>query len=207
MLSSVCKVTSWLDWWLSTCGSFREFLADEACGNFERLMRSGSRALEFLGDRGVTTLGNLVLSSRDSLLLYVKSTVPAEEVARLRYAALSSSAGLFPTPLLESSLDKMRAALNNELVQKTLHPPGIPRKSSSAQVKVASSSASSADFGGTSPVVLRSQKPDQTASFSSSAPLQGRKKKGRKGKSPFSSASGPSGHSGGKRGGAGKQSS
>ena len=86
MLSGVCKVTSWLDWWLSTCGGFREHLPDEVRGNFERLMLSGSRALEFLGNQGVTALGNLVLSHRDSLLLDAWSTVPAEEVARLRYA-------------------------------------------------------------------------------------------------------------------------
>ena len=49
MLSSVCEVTSWLDWWLSTCGSFREYLTNEERGTFERLMLSGSRALEFLG--------------------------------------------------------------------------------------------------------------------------------------------------------------
>ena len=62
MLSGVCKVTSWLDWWLFTCGSFREHLPVKVCGNFERLMLSGSRALEFLGNQGVTALGNLVLS-------------------------------------------------------------------------------------------------------------------------------------------------
>ena len=67
MLSSVCEDTTWLDWWLSTCGSFREHLTDEARGNFERLMLSGSRALEFLGSQGITALSNLVLSHRDSL--------------------------------------------------------------------------------------------------------------------------------------------
>ena len=133
----------------------------------------------------------------------MKSMLPAEEVARLHYAALPSSAGLFPTPLLESALDKMLVASNDTLVQKTLHPPKIPRKSSPGLVKAASSSASSAERNGTSPVVPRSQKPSQTAS-SSSAPQQGRKRKGRKGSAPFSSASG---HSGGNRGGAGKQSS
>ena len=59
-------------------------------------MLSGSRALEFLGCQGVTVLGKLVLSRRDSLLLDVRSMVPVEEIARLRYAALPSSAGLFP---------------------------------------------------------------------------------------------------------------
>ena len=62
MLSGVCEVTSWLDWWLSTCGVFREHLPDEVCGNFKWLMLSGSRALEFLGSQGVTALSNLVLS-------------------------------------------------------------------------------------------------------------------------------------------------
>ena len=79
-------------------------------------MLSGSRALEFLGGQGVTALGNLVLSRRDSLLLDVRSTVPAEEVARLRYSALPSSSGLFPTPLLNSALTKMRVASNDTLV-------------------------------------------------------------------------------------------
>ena len=60
-LLSVCEVTSWLNWWISTCGGFREHLSGEARANFERLMLSGSRALEFLGGQGVTALGNLVL--------------------------------------------------------------------------------------------------------------------------------------------------
>ena len=126
-LSSVCEVTSWLDWWLSTCEGFREHLPVEVRGNFERLMLSGSRALKFLGAQGVTALGNLVLSHRDSLLLDARSTVPAEEVARLRYADLPSSPGIFPSPLLDSALTKMRAAASNDsLVQRTLHPPKIP---------------------------------------------------------------------------------
>ena len=102
LLSSVCEV-SWLDWWLSTCGGFREHLSGEVHANFERLMLSGSRTLEFLGGRGVATLGNLVLSCWDSLLLDVRSTVPSEEVACLRHAPLPSSASLFPSPLLETS--------------------------------------------------------------------------------------------------------
>ena len=84
----------------------------------------------------------------------------------------------------------MRAALNDVLVQKTLHPPRIPRKYSSAPVKAASSSVSSADRGGTSSVVPQLQKPTQMAS-SSSTPQEGRKWKGLKGKAPFSHASQP----------------
>ena len=188
------------------CGGFREHLTDEACGNSERLMLPGSRALEFLGRQGVIALSNLVLSRPDSLLLDVTSMVLVEEVARLHYAALPLSTGLFATSLLESALVKMCEASNDALVQKTLHPPKIPKKSSAGSVKAASSSASSADCGGTSSVVPRSQKPAQVAS-SLSPPQQGQKWKGHKGKTPFLSASGHSGRSGGKCSGAGKQSS
>ena len=38
MLSGVCEVASWLDWWLSTCGVFREHLPDEVRADFERLI-------------------------------------------------------------------------------------------------------------------------------------------------------------------------
>ena len=33
MLSGVCEVSSWLDWWLSTCRGFREHLPDEVHAN------------------------------------------------------------------------------------------------------------------------------------------------------------------------------
>ena len=68
MLSGVCKVASWLDWWLSTCGGFREHLPAEVHADFERLILSGSRALEFLARQGCTALGNLVLSRREFIL-------------------------------------------------------------------------------------------------------------------------------------------
>ena len=205
MLSSVCEVNSWLDWWFSTCGGFREHLPDEVRGNFERLMLSGSRALEFLGGQGVTALGNLVLSRRHSLLLDVRSMVPAEEVARLHFSALPSSAALFHTPLLDSALTKMRAASNEALVQQALHPPKFPRKSLAGPVKAGSSSASSADHGGISPVAPRSQSQASTDPSSSSS-QSGRKRRSRKGKAPFSSVSGGSSHSRGKRKRAGKKS-
>ena len=125
-------------------------------------------------------LDNLVLSRLDSLLLDAWSTVPAEEVARLHYADLPSSPGIFPTFLLDSALTKMRAASNDALVQRMLHPPKICRKSSSA---------SSAERGGVSPMVPRSQQQALTAPSSSSS-QQGWKKSSRKGKVPFSEASG-----------------
>ena len=75
MLSGMCEVSSWLDWWLSTCGGFRDHLPVEVRADFERLMISGSRALEFLASQGCTTLGNLVLARRDALLADVRGTV------------------------------------------------------------------------------------------------------------------------------------
>ena len=74
MLSGVCEVSSWLDWWLSTCGGFRDHLPVEVRADFERLTISGLRALEFLASQGCTTLGNLVLARRDSLLADVCGT-------------------------------------------------------------------------------------------------------------------------------------
>ena len=78
MLSGMCEVSSWLDWWLSTCGGFRDLLPLESRADFERLMMSGSRSLEFLASQGCTALGNLVLSRRDALLADVRGTVPVE---------------------------------------------------------------------------------------------------------------------------------
>ena len=148
--------------------------------------------------RGVAALCNLMLSCRDSLLLDVKVMVLAEEVACLCYAASPSSVGLFPTPLLESAPEKLSAASNKALVQKTPHPPGIPRKSSSAPVKAALSSVSSAGRGGTT---FAEADPDSLFFFRTPA---GSEAEGAQGKAPFSHASG---RSGGKRRGPGKQSS
>ena len=106
-------------------------------------MISGSRALEFLASQGCTTLGNLVLVRRDALLADVRGTVPAEEVARLRYSPLHPTASIFPHALLDSALLKMRAAASDALVQWTLHPPRIPRKPAASGQSAGSSTARS----------------------------------------------------------------
>ena len=202
MPSGVCEVSSWLDWWLLTCGGFREQLPDEVCADFERLILSGSRALEFLASQGCTALGNLVLSRRDSLLADVHSTVLVEEVARLRYYPLPETVAIFPSALLDSALTKMRAAANDALVQRTLHPPRIPQKPAAAGQSAGSSASGSgqaSSFGA---------RPAQRQTSSSSPSGQpGKKRKNRNGKAPFSSSSGGSGRSGGKGKGAGKKSS
>ena len=201
MLSGVCEVSSWLDWWLSTCGGFRDHLPIEVRADFERLMISVSRALEFLASQGCTTLGNLVLARRDSLLANVCGTVPAEEVARLRYSSLPEMAFIFPHPLLDSTLLKMRAAASDALVQRTLHPPRIPRKPAATGQSSGSSTARSGQAGTSG----ASQAQKQSSSSSPSGQSGQRKKKG-KGKAPFSSSSRGSGRSGGKGKGAGKKS-
>ena len=99
MLSGMCEVSSWLDWWLSTCGGFRDHLPIEVRADFERLMISGSRALEFLASQGCMTLGNLVLARRDAMLADVRGTVPAEEVARFEIFFSTSDGVYLPTCL------------------------------------------------------------------------------------------------------------
>ena len=201
MLSGMCEVASWLDWWLSTCGGYRDHLPIEVCADFERLMISGSRALEFLASQGCTTLGNLVLARRDALLADVRSMVPAEEVARLRYSPLPQSAAIFPHALLDSALLKMRAAASDALVQRTLHLPRIPWKPAAT----GQSSGSSTARSGQASTSGASQAQKQSASSSASGQAGQGKKKG-KGKAPFSSSSRGSGRSGGKGKGAGKKS-
>ena len=201
MLSGMCEVASWLDWWLSTCGGYRDLLPIESRADFERLMMSGSRALEFLASQGCTALGNLVLSRRDALLADVRSTVPAEEVARLRYSPLPLSASIFPHALLDSALLKMRAAASDALVQRTLHSPRIPRKPAASGQASGSTTARS----GQASTSGSAQASKQSATSSSSGQSGQGKKKG-KGKAPFSSSSRGPGRSGGKGKGAGKKS-
>ena len=201
MLSGMCEVSSWLDWWLSTCGGFRDHLPIEVRADFERLMISGSRVLEFLASQGCTTLCNLILARRHALLADVHGTVPAEEVARLRYSPLPQSAAIFPHALLDSALLKMHAAASDALVQWTLHPPRIPRKPASAGQSGGSSTARS----GQASTSGASQAQKQSTSSSTSGQSGQGKKKG-KGKAPFSSFSRGSGRSGGKGKGAGKKS-
>ena len=121
-------------------------------------MISGSRALEFLASQGCTTLGNLVLVRRDSLLADVRGTVPAEEVAHLRYSSLPTTASIFPHHSLDSALLKMRAAASDALVQQTPHPPRIPRKPAATGQSGGSSTARSGQAGTSGASRLRSSR-------------------------------------------------
>ena len=190
--------------WTDGCqraGVFRENLPDKVRADFEGLILSGSRALEFLASQGCTALSNLLLSRRDSLLADVRSMVLAEEVARLKYSPLPETVSIFTSPLLDSALTKMRAAANDALVQRTLHPPRIPRKPAAAGGSAGSSVSGSVQASSSG---ARPAQKQTSSSFPSGQ--AGKKRKNLKGKAPLSSSSGVSGHSGGKGKGAGKKS-
>ena len=157
LLSSTCETASWIDLALPACSNFGSLLPADAKPEFERMMLSVGRAVEFLASQVVTALGNHVLAKRDSLLRDPQSMVPVEALSRLRHAPLPSvSAAIFPTPLLNDALSKSRAFANDALVKKSLHPPRIPKKVSSGQGR-SRPRASSVDRGGESPVTPRSQ--------------------------------------------------
>ena len=116
-LAGIGETISWLDWWLSTISGFCEALHPSAQANFERILSSGPKALAFVGSHAVPALANLLLSRRDSLLAEVRSTVPAEELFLLRPSPLP------PATLLDTALNKARAASNDALVHKALQTP------------------------------------------------------------------------------------
>ena len=162
-LAGVGEVVSWLDWWLATLSKFGEALPEETRSDFQRMMVSGARSLEFLGSQTTPVLANLVLLRRDSLLSDVSSTVPAEELSRLCHAPLPPSSALFPPMLLDTALSKTRAVSNDALVHKALHPPRIPKRQQQQQSRASSASTAPADRSGVSPLVPRQRLPRQEA--------------------------------------------
>ena len=203
-LAGIGDTISWLDWWLSTFSGFREALNPSVQANFERIFSSGSKALAFVGSQAVPALANLLLSRRDSLLAEVRSTVPTEELSFLRHSPLPPAAAIFPSTLLDTALNKARAASNDALVHKAMHPTRIPKRP--AQGSSRSNSANrSADTSGSSPLTPRQQ---QTPCSNGQANSQAanRQNKNRNHRWPFSLSTGRSGNSGGKGKGSGKRS-
>ena len=198
------EVISWLDWWLSTLSKFGESLPEEARSNFQRLMVSGAKSLEFLGSQTTPVLANLVLLRWDSLLSDVRSTVPAEELSRLRRAPLPLSPALFPPTLLDTALSKTRAASSDALVYKALHPPRIPKRQPQGQNRSSSSAATPADRSGVSPLVLR-QRQTSLGNSSTASLSGGNPSKPRKGKKPFRHSSGRPGNARSSGKGSGKR--
>ena len=146
-------------------------------------MVSGAKSFEFLGSQTTPVLANLVLLRRDSLLSDVRSTVPAEELSRLRHAPLPPSA-LFPTILLDTALGKTHAASNDALVHKALHPPRIPERQPQGHNRASSSATTPADRSGVSPLVPHQQQALRSNSSTASS-SGGNRNKPRKGKKPF----------------------
>ena len=200
-LAGVGEVVSWLDWWLATLSKFGEALPEETRSNFQRMMVSGARSLEFLGSQTTPVLAKLVLLRRDSLLSDVRSTVHAEELSRLRHAPLPPSSALFPPTLLDMALSKTRAASNDALVHKALHPPRIPKRQPQQQNRA---STAPADRSGVSSLVPRQQQA-QRGNASAASSSGGNRNRPRKGKKPFRHSSGRPGNARGGGRGSGKR--
>ena len=160
-LASIGETASWLDWWLSTISGLSEALHPSAQPNFERILASGSKAIAFVGSQAVPALTNLLLSRRDALLAEVRYTVPAEELSLLRNSPLPPAAAIFPSTLLDTELSKARAASNDALVHKALHPPRILKRP--AQGNGRSNPANRLeDASGRSPLTPRQQQPPRS---------------------------------------------
>ena len=158
-LSGTGEAISWLDWWPSTMSKFGESLPEDTHSNFQRLIVSGAKTLEFVASQTTTVLTNLLLLRRDALLSEVRSSVPTEELSRFRHAPVPSSSALFPPTLLDTALNKARAASNDALVHKALHPPRIPKRQPQGHNRASSSTANPVDRSGTSPLVPHRRQP------------------------------------------------
>ena len=204
-LAGIGETTSWLDWWLSTVSRFSEALHPSAQANFERILSSGSKAIAFVGSQAVPALANLLLSRCDSLLAEVRYTVPTEELSLLRHSPLPPAAAIFPSTLLDTALHKPRAASNDALVHKALHPPPrIPKQP--AQGNGRSNPANrSDDTSGRSPLTPRQQQPPRSNN-QVNAQAPNNNNRNRNNRRPFSRSTGRSGNSGGKGKGSGKRS-
>ena len=201
-LASIGETASWLDWWLSTISGFSEALHPSVQPNFERILASGPKAIAFVGSQAVPALTNLLLSRRDALLAEVRYTVPAEELSLLRLSPLPPAVAIFPSTLLDTALSKARAASNDALVHKALHPLRIPKRP--AQGNGRSNPASqSEDASGRSPLTPRQQQPPRSNN-QANAQATNNNGRNRGNRRPFSRSTGHSGNSGGKGKGSGK---
>ena len=203
-LAGVGEVVSWLDWWLVTLSKFGEALPEETRSNFQRMMVSGTRSLEFLGSQTTPVIANLVLLRRDSLLSDVRSMVPAEELSRLRHVPLPPFSALFPPTLLDTALSETCAASNDALVHEALHPPRIPKRQPQQQSRASSALTAPADRSGVSPLVPRQQHA-QRGNASAASSSGGKHNRPRKGKKPFRHSSGRPGNARGGGKGSGKR--
>ena len=203
-LASIGETASWLDWWLSTVSGFSEALQPSAQSNFKRLLASGSKAIAFVGSQTVPALTNLLLSHSDALLAEVRYTVPAEELSLLRHSPLPPAAEILPSSRLDTALSKARAASNDALVHKALHPPRIPKRPAQGSGR-SNPAYPSEDTSGRSPLAPRHQQPPRPNS-QANAEATNNNGRNRANRRPFPRPTGRSGNSGGKGIGSGKRS-
>ena len=203
-LASIGETASWLDWWLSTVSGFSEALQPSAQPNFERLLASGSKAIAFVGSQAVPALTNLLLSRRDALLAEVRYTVPAEELSLLRHSPLPPAAAIFPSARLDTALSKARAASNDALVHKALHPPRIPKRPAQGNGR-SNPAYRSEDTSGRSPLAPRHQQPPRPNN-QANAQATSSNARSRGNRRPSPRSTGRSGNSNDKGKGSGKRS-
>ena len=144
-LAGAGEAVSWLDWWLATISDLGDSQPEETRAEFQQLVISGSKVLEFLGSQTISALSNLTLLQRDSLLTDIRSLVPPEEVSRLRHSLLPTSSALFPPGHLDAALSKAWAASNDAPVHKAIHPPRIPKRQPQGQNRSTSTAMNPTD--------------------------------------------------------------
>ena len=154
-LAGIGEAISWLDGWLSTVSRFREALYPSAQANFERILSSGSKALAFVGSQAVQPW--LSYSSPAGIHSWWKYGLQYRQKNCLFCSTplcqlLRRSS---PPTLLDTALNKARAASNDALVHKALHPPRISEMTSTGHSR-ASSANRSADTSGSSPLTPQS---------------------------------------------------
>ena len=137
MLSWVCEVASWLDWWLSTCRGFREHLPDKVRADFERLILSGSRALG-------SALTKMRAAANDAL---VQRTLRPPRIPQ-QPAAAGGSAGSSSTGSMQASSAGARLAQKQSSTSSPSGQSGKKRKSRKGKAPFSSSSGGSGRFGG-----------------------------------------------------------
>ena len=120
----------------------------------------------------------------------------------LRHSLMPPSAEIFPSTRLDTALSKARAASNDALVHKALHPPRIPKRPAQGNGR-SNQTYRSEDSSGRSPLTPRHQQSPRPNNQSNAQSPNGNGRK-RGNRRPFPQPTDRSGYSGGKRKGSGK---
>ena len=119
--SSVCKVTSWLDHWLTAFGqSALDPSRDEA--TIRWLLDSGSRAVFYLANLANNMWFNLRLKRRDAVLGAVVSDCSPEDLSTLRNGIFDDSGRLFAEETIRGVAASTRSRVETVALRKVLRP-------------------------------------------------------------------------------------